>query len=108
MSVNFNTLPEWAKRAIHKAGKEWTTQINREGHALSVKDGVAYFDGQRVLKDNEVTPQEETVRIKDLPGWARKTIGATSKDAQVQKMRGEDTLQINGGVAFFNGKRVVR
>lgn len=115
MSVRFGKLPWWAKRETTRARRDGgQLQTIMFQHSLSVSDGIAYYDGQLVIDDNEPEPKEETVKLSALPAWAKKEVQkarvpsllAHFVKTNVQISMGKDHLLIQGGNAFFNGKRI--
>jgi hypothetical protein len=48
-----------------------------------------------------------TILISDLPGWAQRAV-LTARMGNINMLNGDDSLNVNKGIAFFNGKRVVR
>lgn len=109
--IAWEDLPEWAKRAIEKAGRFGVTQITRDSASLSVSDGVARYNGVEVAPKGVLVTaedrQDEVVFEDELPVWARVKVRGASAGGQVQMVNGYDTLQVSGGVVFFNGRKVI-
>jgi hypothetical protein len=106
--IAWEDLPEWARTDIKKYSGGMA-QIAKAGGSLSINGNTAYFNGQLVAEPGEVVDpneKEETVRLLDLPGWAMVKVLTSGAGTQLNMNRGGDSLQIEGGIARFNGKRV--
>lgn len=110
--IAWSNLPAWARTEIKKAGVFGVVQITHENGSLSITNGIVRYNGVEVVPEGvELTSadmQEETISEKDLPVWALAKIKSTSVGGQVQMNQNGDSLHIAGGIAVYNGKRVIR
>ena len=107
-NVLFDTLPEWAKKKIEKAGKS-VVQIVRSDGALQVVDGKARFNGADVVySEDELTEEEQTINLIDTPSWVKREIRIAGSDGHAQIQHGLESLRISNGEATYNGARVIK
>jgi hypothetical protein len=111
--VAFNTLPEWARIAIERAGTKGMTQMQSDGGSLQVQYGVARFNGILVAAKGEVVEPgdttEETISLAELPDWAQRVIRKTAPGSMSQVATDGNTLQIaSNGTVSYNGIRVIK
>lgn len=107
MATPFRRLPKWAKMEITKA---YGTAIIIHGtHCLTIDGGTIIYDGEIVTREGDPEPEKETIRFWNLPMKIQCAIAGSLIyflfGVRIDQI-GKDNLQIVGGKAFYNGRKV--